>query len=272
MAHRGRVALLACLVTLVSAAAGCSHAASSAPGHPAGASQSPVPGVTEHAVNGRFTVVLSDKTPQQTAGTSLRDLIARALGHISALLPGPGTTITVNRARPGDLIPQAGVFGFTNPQTARVTVAFGATPQVRLAKALTFWFPRDLAHEVSHSVRIRAGPGFGTTLLPQLITEGIATAFDQAAFPGPPDPWTHAIKPAQECALWKKAKSQLGGAGLYDLWMFGGPHVPYWAGFTIGYHIVADYRSHHPGATWAALTSASAAAILAGSHYQPCPR
>jgi uncharacterized protein YjaZ len=58
-----------------------------------------------------------------------------------------------------------------------------------------------MAHEVNHSARILGGPGFGITLLPQIITEGIATAFDQAAFPGPPDPWTQAITRAQECTL-----------------------------------------------------------------------
>ena len=140
----------------------------------------------EHVANGRFTVVLSGKALQEAdaAEINLRDLIARALGHISALLPGPKTTITVSYARPASLIPQAGVSGFTNPLTARITAAFGATPQASINKSLTFWFPRDLAHEVSHSVRILTGPGFGFALLLQIISEGIATAFDQAAFPG----------------------------------------------------------------------------------------
>ena len=272
-ATRG-AALLGCFVALAAAAAGCSRAASRAPGHHAAASQSPVPSVTEHAAAGRFTVVLSGRALQEsaTAGITLQNLITRALGHINALLPGPKTTITAGQQRPGDLIPQAGVYGFTSPLTGHITVAFGATPQISTAKALTFWFPRDLAHEVSHSVRILTGPGFGATLLPQLITEGIATAFDQAAFPGAPDPWTQAITPAQECALWKKAKPQLGTTGLYDPWMFGSPGVPHWTGFTIGYHIVTGYRSHHPNLTWATLASTSAATILAGSHYQPCSR
>jgi hypothetical protein len=224
------------------------------------------------AVAGRFTVVISGRALQEAAaaGINLPDLIGAALGHINALLPGPDTTITVTQPWPGGLVRQAGVAGFTWPLTARIQVAFAATPQVSLATALRFWLPRDLAHEVNHSVRILAGPGFGTVLLPQLITEGIATAFNQAAFPGPPDPWTHAITPAQECALWTKAQPQLGHTGLYARWMFGGPGVPHWAGFTIGYHIVADYRSHHPDTTWAALTSTSATTILAGSHYQPC--
>jgi Predicted Zn-dependent protease (DUF2268) len=226
------------------------------------------------AVAGRFTVVISGRALQAagTAGINLPDLIAGALGRINALLPGPETTITVTQPWPGGLIRQAGVAGFTWPRSAHIIVAFAATPQVSITKALRFWFPRDLAHEVSHSVRILAGPGFGTALLPQLITEGIATDFNQAAFPGPADPWANAITPAQECALWQKAKPQLGHTGLYARWMLGGPHVPRWAGFTIGYHIVADYRSHHPDTTWAALTSTSATAILAGSHYQPCTR
>jgi uncharacterized protein YjaZ len=135
---------------------------------------------------------------------------------------------------------------------------------------LDFWLPRDLAHEVNHSVRILAGTGIGTTLLQQTISEGIATALDQAAFPGPPAPWSQAITPARECGLWDKIQPQLGAAGLYDLWMFGGPGVPHWTAFTIGYHIVNDYRNHHPDVSWAQLTSTSATAILAGSHYQPC--
>jgi hypothetical protein len=38
----------------------------------------------------------------------------------------------------------------------------------------------------------------------------------------------------------------------------------------MGYDIVKDYRDRHPGVTWPALTATSAAAILAGSGYQPC--
>ena len=131
--------------------------------------------------------------------------------------------------------------------------------------------PRALSHEVDHSVRILAGPEFGTTLLTQIITEGISSVFDEAAFPGPPDPWDRAISPSQECVLWNRAELDLGDAGMYDLWMFGSPGViPHWTGFTIGYDIVKDYRDRHPQVSWSALTAASAAAILAGSGYRPC--
>ena len=117
------------------------------------------------------------------------------------------------------------------------------------------------------------GPGFGPTLLPQLITEGMATAFDQAAFPGPVNPWTHAITPAQECALWKEASPQLGYTGLYDTWMFGDKSlgIRNWTGFTIGYHIVNDYRRHHPSVSWETLTLTSATTILCGKPLPALP-
>jgi len=194
-----------------------------------------------------------------------------ALNRVNALLPGPATTIVVAIGKPSLLIPQTGENGFTSPTTGQVSLQFGRPAQTSLTRTFDLWMPRDAAHEVNHSVRILDGTGFGTTLLQQMITEGIATAFDQAAFPGPPDPWTQAITPAQECALWEKAKPQLGAAGLYNRWMFGGSGLPHWTGFTIGYHIINDYRNHHPNVSWAALTSTSAASILAGSHYQPCP-
>ena len=63
----------------------------------------------------------------------------------------------------------------------------------------------------------------------------------------------------------QRPQHRLGGSGL------GRPGIPHWTAFTIGYHIVNDYRSRHPDTSWAALTATSAATILAGSDDQPCP-
>ena len=262
---------------LALAAAGCSgHASASAHRAPSrrptlAPVTTPAP-MTEHVARDRFTVVLGSQALQaaEAAGINLPVLVSRALGHINALLPGPKTTITVNYAPPGKLIPQTGTDGFTG-LTGNIAIVFGPTRHVSVGQAVTIWLPRTLSHEVDHSVRILAGPGIGPTLLPQIISEGISSVFDEAAFPGPPNPWDRAISPGQECALWRKATPQLGYPGLYDLWMFGGYGVPHWTGFTIGYDIVKDYRDRHPQVSWPTLTAMSAAAILAGSHYQPCP-
>jgi hypothetical protein len=245
-------------------AAGCS-------GHGSASAAAPL---TEHVAGSRFTVTFSGAALQaaQGAGINLPGVVGRALGHINALLPGPATSIAVGLAPPGTVIPQAGTAGMTG-ERGQVTVSFRPTQQASLRTAVGFWLPRALSHEVDHSVRILAGPEFGTTLLTQIISEGISSVFDEAAFPGPPNPWDRAISPSQECALWNTAQLDLGDAGMYDLWMFGSPGViPHWTGFTIGYDIIKDYRDRHPRVSWAALTSTSAAAILAGSGYRPCAR
>ena len=227
--------------------------------------------MTEHVAQDRFTVILGGHALQAAAAIriNLPALVSRALGHISELLPGPKTTIRVNFEPPGQLTPQTGTSGVTGLDGI-ISVGFGPTRQVSTGTALTTRLPRTLAHEVDHSVRILAGPGFGRSLLQQIISEGISSVFDEAAFPGTLNPWDRAISPGQECALWRKARPQLGYLGFYDLWMFGGNGVPHWTGFTIGYHIVKDYRDRNPTVSWPALTATSAAAILAGSHYQPC--
>jgi Predicted Zn-dependent protease (DUF2268) len=138
------------------------------------------------------------------AGISLGDLITRALGHINAVLPGPKTIITVSYAAPADLIPQTGTFGYTDPSTGQITSAFGPTSQVSIKHALTVGLPRGLAHEVNHSVRIVSGPGFGVALLAQIITEGIATEFDQAAFPGRPTPGLTPSRPPRNAPCGKR--------------------------------------------------------------------
>jgi uncharacterized protein YjaZ len=144
------------------------------------------------------------------------------------------------------------------------------TPQASFSTIMKLWLPRTFSHEVDHSVRFLAGPGYGPSLLERIISEGISSAFDTAAFPGTPDPWDRVISHSQECALWKQAQPLLGQTDLYNQWFLSGNGIPYWTGFTIGYDIVADYHQRHPDASWSAITAASAATILAGSHYQPC--
>jgi hypothetical protein len=256
---------------LVLAVAACSNSPGSL-AHPATPHATPGP-VTERLVRDRFTVTLGAQAlGKATAdGTSLPQVVARALARINALLPGPRTSITVSYASSSSqVIPQTGTDGFTDPGTGAITLVFGQTPQASLSPIMQLWLPRTFSHEIDHSVRILAGPGFGASLLEEIITEGISSAFDMAAFPGTPNPWDRAITRSQECALWKQAQPLLGSPGLYDQWMFGGGGIPHWTGFTIGYDIVTGYHQRHPDASWPAITDASAATILAGSHYQPC--
>jgi hypothetical protein len=227
--------------------------------------------LTESFARNRFTVAFTPPALElvSAAGMNLPQVTGRALAHISALLPGPPTTITITYSS-SSVIPQTGTDGYTNARTGRIIIWLGLTPQASFSTIMHLWLARTLSHEVDHSVRILAGPGFGTTLLEQIISEGISSAFDMSAFPGTPNPWDRAISRSQECALWQQAQPVLGQSGLYYAWMFGHAGIPHWTAFTIGYDIVTDYRRHHPSMSWSAITRASAATILAGSDYQPC--
>lgn len=170
------------------------------------------------------------------------------------------------------VIPAVGMAGLTDVSTAQILVGFGPTAHASLSTALRSWLPRTVAHEVDHSVKTLGGPGVGATLLDSLVSEGVASAFDTAAFPGRPHPWTDAISPAQQCTMWKLAEPLLRSDGRYCQWMFGFAGVPHWTGFTLGNPIVRDDRFRHRHESWGPLTDASAATVLAGSHDDPCTR
>lgn len=220
---------------------------------------------------GRFTVGFDPSATRSAdaIGVSLTGDVTRDLTRIAALLPGPSTVIIIEQS--ANVTPQTGELGYTDPTTGQVLIQLDPRSQVPFSETLAVWLPEALAHEIHHSVRTLAGPGFGTTLGEFLVSEGMASAFFHQAFPGTNAPWDSALTPVQEHTLWDRAKPLLNQTGLllYEQWFYGGNGVPEWAGFTIGYHIAEDYIQHHPGTTAASLVAAPAATVLAGSTYAP---
>jgi hypothetical protein len=94
---------------------------------------------TEHAAHGRFTVTMTAEAIQhaRAAGVSLRQVVAHTQEHINALLPGPPTAIMIRytQKRPP---PQAGIYGYTDPHTAKIIIVYSRTPQVSPKTVLTF--------------------------------------------------------------------------------------------------------------------------------------
>jgi hypothetical protein len=124
----------------VIAAVGCSGGQPGVSARPAAPRRPPPAPVTEQIANHRFTVIFSGAALQaaKTAGVNLPALVGSALGHVNMLLPGPQTTISLGYARPAQLIPKNGTFGYTSPLTGLITAAFGAVPQVSIKQVLTF--------------------------------------------------------------------------------------------------------------------------------------
>ena len=218
----------------------------------------------------RFTVAVSPGVLRagERAQVVINRVIAGGLGRIGSLLPGPHTEIAVV---PGtNVIPGRGVLGFTNPETGQVTITVNTRQHAGALKhSLTTYLVEALSHEVDHSVRIEAGPGFGTTLLEELVTEGISSAFDIQVQPTDALPWIHALSPQQERTMWARARPLLNQTGLYDQWFFGRAGVPYWTAFQIGYHIVRDYLNGHPNSTAASIVRLNAASVLDSADFAP---
>lgn len=219
----------------------------------------------------RFVVGIGPQveTTAKAAGVPIDGVVTNALDHIAALLPGPATDIGI--AVGTQVIPELGVTGYTSPTNGKIYILVDPHSQIPYSQTLRVWLPAALSHEVNHSVRILAGPGFGPTLAESLVTEGLATAFDSQAWHGLAEPWMNAISPAQEAALWQRMKQSLNTAGVtvYDQWFFGSSDIPRWTGFTIGYHIVSDYLKRHPRDSAASIADVPANSIITGSGYSP---
>jgi uncharacterized protein YjaZ len=230
--------------------------------------------------NGRFLVSFTRQVVNEAANhnVDLTRLTQEDLAQIDTLLPGPKMTVTVTVGDPDQIIAAVGATGFTDPETGAVTI--GLYPSwLEEPFDVSRGLARTLAREVDRSVRITSGAGVGGTLLDQVIADGVATAFGESAFPGPPDPWVGALTAKQECQQWGHLKPLLETVGIHgevltggsvSSVIFGESSMPLLTGRAIGYHIVADYLARTGKTSWAVLAAAPAEKIYQASDYAPC--
>jgi hypothetical protein len=206
------------------------------------------------------------------AQVDVREIVRKALARIEGELHGSPTSIKI-QAGSIRVIPDVGIGGFTDPASGAVEVTMDHRNPIGADRMLKTWLPLALAHELHHSTRIIDGPGYGTTLLEAMITEGSAEAFVRETFPGaPPIPWVKQLGKDEEVTVWHRAQRELDLTDVgprHEFWFYGGAGLPRWAGYKIGYAIARAYLRRHPDRTAAGLASIGAREVLDGSGYDP---
>ena len=121
--------------------------------------------------------------------------------------------------------------------------------------------PRTISHELHHAVRWKT-KGYGTTLLERLVSEGLATHFEQEVWGGKPSPWAIALSKQELYNVQRQAQREY-AAVSYDhrRWFYGTGDLPRWAGYSLGCHLVGRYLKKHSDQTAAALVNAPAEII-----------
>jgi hypothetical protein len=256
-------------VALAVAAAGCQYANSIAP------ETTPVTvramGPADFVSNG-FRIHLDPTVMVWADETAIdfRAAVRASLGRIEGALHGPPVSVSI-AAGSYMPIPDVGIGGQTDRRTGDVQIAMDARRPTSAKDFLTIWVPIAMAHELHHSDRIVAGPGYGATLLEAVVTEGTAEAFVRETFPSaPPIPWVARLSPAEESAVWKRLRPALNapdGLDIHQQWFVGGGPLPAWPGYRLGYEVVGRYLSRHPGTTAASLARIPARRILDGSGF-----
>ncbi len=206
------------------------------------------------------------------AHIDLKALMNAALTKIQRELDTPPVPVSI-QAGSVRTIPDVGIGGVTSPVTGEVKITMDHRSPVGPRRLLRVWLPLALAHELHHTKRVLDGPGYGTTLLEAMVTEGSAEAFVRETFPDAPAiPWVRPLRPSEEADVWKRAQREgddPDDGAQHDSWFYGGRGLPRWAGYRLGYAIARAYLDGHPDATAADLATTSAEQILSGSNYDP---
>lgn len=143
---------------------------------------------------------------------------------------------------PEGIIPEIGIGGYA-PNEHLIFISLD--PQFStFQQAIDKELKRTLAHELHHTLRWR-GPGYGETLFEALITEGLADHFDMEVNNlNTPEPWDIALNDEQLAAIKAKAQKEFDNKNYnHNEWFFGSKekNIPRWAGYTLGFKLVADY-------------------------------
>lgn len=169
----------------------------------------------------------------------------KAINQITQKLPVTDVDVVISDS-PRHVIPEIGIGGYA-PNAHLIFISLDPKfPE--FDKTITKELKRTLAHELHHTMRWR-NPGYGTTLLEALVTEGLADHFDIEVFGEKPEPWCTALDKEQIKIYMKKAHKEFHNKRYaHGAWFFGSKEkgIPRWTGYTLGFALVGEYLQRNP--------------------------
>lgn len=193
----------------------------------------------------------------------IEDEVRQTLLIVRTLLAVSGVSIRVTPG-PDYIIPEIGLGGRTNG-TDEVHLTVDSNHPALATSVQTELQPL-LAHELHHVARHRAF-GFSGNLLEAMVMEGLADHFSLETGRVEPPPWAVALDDTSlEFWIQQASASWLAGAYDHDAWFFGTTSdIPRWAGYAIGFELVARYLEANAGARASQLAGEPATSFLPSS-------
>ena len=217
-----------------------------------------------YAPDPRMTQAEREEAEKNFDRSKFETIAQQAFDKVAGELPQERLTLCVDFTRPDDSFARDQMRGVTALTAGSGRIIVKLHPGSDWATLL----PYVLAHELHHSywAKHHFDPKAAFTLGDYLVFEGRADNFAKHAFGQHPAPWIDALTDDQYQSALKAFAPMYADSSPQVLMgsMFGNPAagIPQWAGYTVGYRLVAEKIGRDKLSDWPAITALPAADFL----------
>lgn len=162
--------------------------------------------------------------------------------RVALLLPIANIDVVVSCSK--FVVPETGVAGYCPSADVLYITIDPENPNLLLNFDAEFL--ATLGHELHHCMR-QGGPGYGRTLGEALVSEGLACHFETELRGGASPFYARALDASSLTALRERAHADRNSSYKHRAWFFGSTSegIPMYAGYSVGFSIVAHYIDGH---------------------------